>query len=281
MAPSTSPRTGQAKLRAKLAAGEAIGALWLSLGSTAAAEVMTYCGPDAAVFDLQHGLWSRQALESAISIVANRTIPLVRTLSARAEDIAVALEAGAAGVIVPMVEDAATARAAVAATRYPPEGIRSAGGVRPLMDFSAHFAAVSKDAPFVAVMIETRAGMEAASEIAAVDGIDLVFVGTGDLAMSLSLFPTLGEAHETAVGTIISKVRAAGSAAGAFSINESVGAKWRALGAQLTILACDTDALQKTAADTLGDFRKAPAPALKAAQKPKTPRKTTARKSRT
>lgn len=280
MARSTSPRTGQAELRAKLAGGEAIGALWLSLGSTAAAEVMTHSGPDATVFDLQHGLWSREALESAVAIVASRTIPLVRTLSAKAEDIAVALEAGAAGVIVPMVESADMARAAVAATRYPPHGIRSAGGVRPLMDFGTHFEAVSKDPPFVAVMIETRAGMDAVSEIAAVEGVDLVFVGTGDLAMSLGLFPTLGEAHETAVGTILAKARAAGSTAGAFSINETVGAKWRALGAQLTVLACDTEVLQRVGAEALADFRAAPAPTLKAAPKPKAPRKTTARKPR-
>jgi 2-keto-3-deoxy-L-rhamnonate aldolase RhmA len=262
MKPAKTNRTGPAELRARLKAGDAIGALWLALGSPAAAEAMAHSGPDATVFDLQHGLWTRDRLESAVAAVAPKTIPLVRTLSSRPEDIAVALEAGASGVIVPMVDDAETARAAVAATRYPPHGIRSAGGVRPLFDFATHFAADQKDPPFVAVMIETVAGMEATAEIAAVDGVDLVFVGTGDLAMSLGVFPNVGESHTRAVAKILADARAAGCAAGAFSINETVGARWRALGAQFTILACDAEALRATAADALAQFRDAPRPNL-------------------
>ncbi|MGX1309208.1 2-keto-3-deoxy-L-rhamnonate aldolase RhmA [Amorphus suaedae] len=254
--------TAAAGLRARLDAGDPIGAVWLALGSPAAAEAMTHSRPDAAVFDLQHGLWTRDRLESAIIAVSPRTIPLVRTLSSRTEDIAVALEAGAAGVIVPMVDDVETARAAVAATRYPPHGIRSAGGIRPLFDFPAHFAADQKDPPFVGVMIETVAGLEAAAEIAAVDGVDLIFIGTGDLALSLGEFPNVGARHTEAVAKILSDARSAECAGGAFSINETVGAKWRALGAQFTILASDAEALRLATTDALAQFRKAPRPKL-------------------
>lgn len=261
MAKKTSGSSKSAQLRTRLKAGEAIGSVWLALGSPAVAEVMTHCGPDAAVFDLQHGLWNRERLESGVALVSSRTIPLVRTLSARPEDIAVGLEAGAAGVIVPMVETAETARAAIAATRYPPHGIRSAGGVRPLMDFAAHFEAERKDPPVVGVMIETAAGMEAAKEIAAVDGVDFVFVGTGDLAVSLGLFPKIDERHAEAVGRILSDARSEGCAAGAFSIDERVGAKWRGLGAQFTVLACDSEVLRARTADELAAFRTANPPA--------------------
>ncbi|MDQ0313861.1 HpcH/HpaI aldolase family protein [Amorphus orientalis] len=254
--------SASAQLRARLSSGEAIGAVWLCLGSPAAAEAMAHPGPDVAVFDLQHGLWTRTGLEAAMAGVAGKTIPLVRTLSDRPEDIAAALEAGAAGVIVPLVESAETARAVVAATRYPPDGIRSAGGVRPLLDFPATFASLQKDPPFVAVMIETAAGKDAVAEIAAVEGVDLVFVGTGDLALSLGLFPKIDDRHTQAVGEILAGARKAGCAAGAFSIDESVGAKWRALGAQFTVLACDSEVLRARTAETVAKFQDAPPPSL-------------------
>lgn len=245
---------GAARLRARLAAGGPLGAMWLSLGSPAVAECMADCRPDAVVFDLQHGLWTRERLEAGIAAVRQRAVPLVRTLSARPEDIAVALEAGAAGVVVPMIEGGEAAAAAVAATRYPPDGLRSGGGVRPLLDFAGHVAAWRAAPPFVAAMIETAAGLEAAAGIAAARGLDMVFVGTGDLALSLGTFPEFGPDHEAAVERIIAAAQAAGRPAGVFTLNETAGAAWRARGARLTVLACDNEAVRLAAAGAQSQF---------------------------
>ena len=96
-----------------------------------------------------------------------------------------ALDLGAQGVIVPMVESAEEAAAAVAACRYAPEGIRSFGALR----------AGAGERPLCLVMIETRAGLEHAAEIAATPGLDGIYVGPSDLALSLGLQPTLRLEH--------------------------------------------------------------------------------------
>jgi len=237
---------GQAGLRQRLSAGGAVGAVWLSLGSPAAAECMAVARPDVAVFDLQHGFWSRESLEAGIAAVRPYTIPLARTMSEKPEHIGPALEAGAAGVIVPLIESAEMARAAVSASRFPPHGERSGGGVRPLYDLPAYIAEERKNPPFVALMIETAKGLDAAAEICATEGIDMIFVGTGDLALSLGTFPAFDDTHTAAVQTIIDAAKAAGRSAGVFTGSEAAGPQWRARGAQMTILAADNEALRLT-----------------------------------
>ena len=80
------------------------------------------------IIDLQHGLWDRASLENAIGLIAGKTVPLVRVAENTPHAIGTALDAGALGVIVPLVETPAEAEAAVAAAKYPPLGRRSGGG---------------------------------------------------------------------------------------------------------------------------------------------------------
>ena len=174
-------------LRRRLAKGDCIGAVWLSLGSVALCELAALSRPDAIVIDMQHGLWDRLSLEAAIGVTPSSVPVLVRVGENTAAAIGQALDAGAEGVIVPLVESAEAARAAVAAARYPPKGTRSGGGIRPLAHFPDYVAAAG--ALVVAVMIETRLGLRHARAIAAVPGVDMVFIGTGDLALSIGAFP--------------------------------------------------------------------------------------------
>ena len=120
--------------------GGTVGMVWLSLGSTAVAELAADAGPDAVVFDLQHGLWQRRSLHEAIGIVRPKATPLARVADHSTTAIGEALDAGALGVIVQLVETAEQAKAAVLAAKYPPDGVRSGGGVRPLMDFKSYGA---------------------------------------------------------------------------------------------------------------------------------------------
>lgn len=167
-----------------LGPGKQIRMVWLALGNVALAEIASHSGPDAIVLDLQHGLWDRNTLEAAVGI-ANARIPVIaRVADLSTTAIATALDAGAGAVLAPMVETADDARRVVAAGRYPPLGRRSAGGVRPLM----HGLDAMREADrhiALGALIETRRGVENAAAICAVPGLHFIFIGTGDLALSL------------------------------------------------------------------------------------------------
>src|SRR6478736_3609871 len=162
-------------LRYRLDKGETLGVVWLSLGSVALCEIAVRSRPDAVVLDAQHGLWERQSMEQAIGIVPSDIPVLVRVSENTPMAIGQALDAGAEGVIVPLVETAKQARKAVEASRYPPHGARSGGGIRPLGDFVDYVHACERGIVTV-VMIETERGVKNAREIAAVEGVDMVFI---------------------------------------------------------------------------------------------------------
>ncbi len=148
---STSSRLS---LKQRVAAGEALGAFWLSLGSATIAELAIPSRPDLMVIDLQHGLWERRELEHAVGLVRQSMPVIARVAENSAFAIGSALDAGVNGVLVPMVETAEQAQAAVAAARFPPRGIRSGGGVRPLAMGFANYLAQADDL-FVGIMVET------------------------------------------------------------------------------------------------------------------------------
>ncbi len=203
-------------LKARLKSGPAIGCHWLSLGSPALAELAADASPDAIVIDTQHGLWDRSSLEAAIGAVAGRVPVLVRVADQSDYAIGSALDAGAYGVIAPMVNTAAECAKVVSATQYPPVGHRSGGGARTSADFAAYRAAAQH--LVASVMIETAAAVEAAEAIAATPGLDMIFIGPGDL--SLSLESSQGEARfEAAVARVMAAGRAAGVPVGIFTGN--------------------------------------------------------------
>ncbi len=195
----------------RLRAGQAIGCVWLSLGSVALAEIAAEYAPGAIVFDAQHGLWDKTTLHAAIGVAASTSTPLVRVGANIASCIGEALDSGAHGVIVPLVDSAAEAAAAVRSAHYPPRGNRSGGGVRPLANFSAYRAACATQT-LVAVMIETQAGLDNTAAIAATPGVDMVFIGPGDLGMAV------GEAAlEPAINSILATCRAQRMPCGIFT----------------------------------------------------------------
>jgi len=251
-------------LRERIAGGEKLGCLWLALGSPSIAELAADSGVDALVFDLQHGLWERQALEAAIGMTRHKASPLVRVARNAPLEIGAALDAGAVGVIVPLVETAAEARRAVDAARFPPQGSRSGGGVRPLTDFK-NYVATANDGVLVSVMIETKLGLENAAEIAAVPGLDMVFIGTGDLALSIGCFPDNGPVHEAAIETIAAACRAAGTACGIFTIYSTMALERRRQGFQFAVLGEDANLLGNAFKTTSGRFLPAPAAPLEGA----------------
>jgi 4-hydroxy-2-oxoheptanedioate aldolase len=173
-------------LRSKLESGGPAVGLWASIPSSLTAEAAALAGPDYVAVDQQHGAIDPATLTAMLQAIAGAgTTPLVRVARNDPFWIGQALDLGAAGVIVPMVESGEEAAAAVAACRYAPEGIRSFGALR----------AGAGERPLCLVMIETRTGLERAAEIAATPGLDGIYIGPSDLALSLGLQPTIRLEH--------------------------------------------------------------------------------------
>ena len=185
------------------AGGPAIG-LWASIPSALTAEAAALAGADYVVADQQHGALDPGTLMAMLQAIAGGgSVGLVRVARNEPFPIGQALDLGAAGVIVPMVESGEEAARAVAACRYAPDGVRSFGALR----------AGAGDRPLCLVMIETRAGLEAAEEIAATPGLDGIYAGPSDLALSLGLQPTIRLEHPPVLEAL-ETVRAACAAAG-------------------------------------------------------------------
>jgi 2-keto-3-deoxy-L-rhamnonate aldolase RhmA/NAD(P)-dependent dehydrogenase (short-subunit alcohol dehydrogenase family) len=227
----------------RLASGGAVGSLWVGLGSVAAAEVMAEGRPDAMIFDMQHGLWDRRSLYHGFAAVRAKTEPVVRVAANDPAAIGDALDLGAVGVIVPLIESAEEARAAVAAAKYPPEGRRSAGGVRTMLDFTPYAKAANRQT-LLSVMIETEKGLKSAAAIAAVPGVDLIFIGPSDLSLSLGVFPDLGAKHEQALHAILAACRKAGKPCGLFTFHSTNALDRLRQGFQWMVLGNDQDFLQ-------------------------------------
>lgn len=162
-----------------------LAALWMMMGSATVIELAGGAGADAIVIDAQHGLWDRASLESAVGAVAPGISALVRVAENTALAIGQALDTGAEGVIVPLVEDSAQAARAAAAARFPPQGTRSGGGVRPLASGFLDYCTIANERSVLGLMIETVRGVDNAAAIARTPGVDFVLIGTGDLALSL------------------------------------------------------------------------------------------------
>ncbi len=177
-------------LREKFAAGEpAIGG-WLAIPSSVSAEVMATAGLDYVCIDLQHGLHDySDAVPMLQALSLGGCTPTVRVPWNEPGIIGKVLDAGAMAVIVPMVNSRAECEAAVRASRYAPEGARSFGPVRVSAVEGADYATEANAHVTCIPMIETREAVESIDEILSVPGVEAIYVGPADLAISLGHAP--------------------------------------------------------------------------------------------
>ncbi len=163
---------------------------WLTVPSSFSAEVFASAGFDWLNIDMQHGLIDYQCAVGMLQAISTTaTVPLVRVPWNEPGSIMKALDAGAYGVIIPMVNSRAEAEAAVAACRYPPRGIRSYGPVRAVYYGGRDYFAHADQEVCCIVMVETKQALDSLDEILSVPGIDAVYVGPADLSVSLGLPP--------------------------------------------------------------------------------------------
>ncbi|MGU3644187.1 HpcH/HpaI aldolase family protein [Microbacterium sp. C23T] len=229
--------------------------IWVCTGSPLVAEICAGSGLDWVLIDMEH---SPNGLESVLAqlqaVAASPITPVVRVPIGDVVTIKQVLDLGAQNLLVPMVSSKTDAEAAVAAVRYPPRGTRGVGSALArsarwnrvdgyLQDADAHVS--------LFVQIETTAGVEAAAEIAAVDGVDGVFVGPSDLAASMGV---LGQqTHPDVVSAVrrtFDAVRAAGKPVGVNAFDPATadayleaGASFVLVGADVALLARGSEAL--------------------------------------
>jgi 4-hydroxy-2-oxoheptanedioate aldolase len=235
---------------------------WCSIPSAFSAELMGRCGFDWVCIDTQHGLIGYDQMAGMLQALSITGTPaLVRVPWNTPDHIMKALDAGAQGVIVPMVSTADDARSIVATVKYPPIGTRSWGPIRAALDVPDYSAATANASTAVIVMIETREGVENLDEILSVPGVDAVYVGPMDLALAHGITPSLKVSdaeHQALIETILDACKRHGVIAGIHCDEIGTVCRWWELGYQMCTLSSDAGLLRAAATEALAAAAKHP-----------------------
>jgi 4-hydroxy-2-oxoheptanedioate aldolase len=191
---------------------------WLAVPNAFSAEVMAHQGWDTLTIDLQHGVIDYQAMVGMLQAISSTpTVPVVRVPWLEPGIIMKTLDAGAYGVICPMVNTREDAQRFVAYTHYAPKGTRSFGPVRALLYGGADYPAHANDTIVRFAMIETRQALDNLDSILSVEGLDAVYIGPSDLSLSLGCRPVFDDVDPPvaqAIAHILERARAHGVQAG-------------------------------------------------------------------
>ena len=248
-------------LREIWARGEAVVNGWLSIPSSFAAEVMAHQGFDSLVVDMQHGVIDYDtAIPLLQAISTTPVIPLARVPWNDPARLMKILDAGAYGIICPMVNTPEEADALVRACKYPPRGYRSWGPVRASIYAGGTDYATRANAELVVMpMIETAEAVKNLDAILKVPGIDAVYVGPSDLALSLGATPKLDHDHPDVVAAqrkIVATCKKHGVFAGIHNATSAYALRMIGEGYQFVTLASDSRFLAMKAAEEVGAMRK-------------------------
>jgi 4-hydroxy-2-oxoheptanedioate aldolase len=176
---------------------------WCAIPHPVAAEFMAHCGWDSLTIDLQHGLVDYQAAVGMLQAIGTTaTIPLARVPWREAGIVMKLLDAGALGIICPMINDRAQAEEFVSYCRYAPEGQRSFGPTRALLAHGADYGAAANAQILALAMIETVQALDNLESILATPGLDGVYIGPADLALSMGYTPRLDPTEPAVVREI-------------------------------------------------------------------------------
>lgn len=229
--------------------------LWLGLANPYTAELLAGAGFDWLLIDGEHAPNELQnTLAQLQAIAPYKSQPIVRPPWNDPVRIKQILDLGVQTLLVPMVQTAEEARLAVAATRYPPEGIRGVGSAlarASRWNRVGNYLHAANNEICVLVQIETKKGLDNLAEILAVDGVDGVFIGPADLSADLGFIGNPGHPEvQAAITHAISLIKSAGKAPGILMTNEALARQYLALGALFVAVGVDTTLLAQ-AADAL------------------------------
>ncbi len=231
---------------------------WLHIPSTWSAEIMAHQGWDSLVIDMQHGMMGMEtAIQMLQAISTTDTVPMARVNWNTPGEIMRLLDAGAYGIVCPMIETRAQCEAFVGACRFPPLGYRSLGPTRARLYAGADYAEHANDTVITFAMIETQAGFDNRDEIMRVPGLDGVFVGIGDLRLSMTGQAGFArdDAVDAALAEILASARARGIKAGLFAADTDYALEMLRRGYDFVTVMTETTILSGAAASIVETVR--------------------------
>lgn len=236
---------------------------WLSTSSPFVAEIMAAQGYDSLTIDCQHGLVAYEAATTMLQAMrASGVVPMMRVPWLDPGDIMKALDAGAYGIICPMVNSRAEAARLVSYMRYPPHGVRSFGPTRALFAAGADYGQHADSEVVGFAMIETAEAMANLDEIVTTPGLDGVYIGPADLALGLTgrKYPTGFDRQEpelvAAIQLVLAKAKAAGIRAGLHCGTSAYAARAVNWGFDLVTISNDVRLLAGAAQQSVSEARK-------------------------
>jgi 4-hydroxy-2-oxoheptanedioate aldolase len=247
------------QLKRNLAAGKVQTGCWVSLASHASAEICASAGFDWILIDMEHApndlpqvhhqLHAAAAYPASVLVRApwNDTVLIKRLL-----------DIGVQSLLLPYVQNEAEARRAVAAVRYPPQGVRGVSANSRANRFGRvkDYFARAHDETCLLLQIETRAAIGEIEKMAAIDGVDGLFIGPQDLAADLGHLGNPGHPEvQAAIGEAIGRIERTGKAPGLLNYNETEAKRWIEQGAQFVAVTSDQFLLARETAAVAARFR--------------------------
>jgi 4-hydroxy-2-oxoheptanedioate aldolase len=238
---------------------------WLAIANSFSAETMAHQGWDSLTVDLQHGVVDYAAMVTMLQAVSTtETVPVVRVPWLEPGVLMKALDAGAYGVICPMVNTRVDAQNLVAWTHYAPRGTRSFGPVRALLYGGADYPQHANDTIVTLAMIETAQALDNLDDILSVEGLDAIYIGPSDLSLSLGCTPTLDDVEPKAaeaIEHILARARAHGVVAGIHNASPESALKRIARGFQFVTVSSDARLMAAGAQQVIAKMRSRQGPA--------------------
>lgn len=237
---------------------------WLAIANSYSAETMAHQGWDSLTIDLQHGVVDYQAMIPMLQAISTTpTVPIVRVPWLEPGIVMKTLDAGAYGVICPMVNSRVDAQNLVAWTHYAPRGTRSFGPVRALLYGGADYPQQADDTIVAFAMIETAQALDNLDDILSVEGLDAVYIGPSDLSLSLGCAPVLDDVDPKAaeaIDHILERALAHGVVAGIHNAGPEAALKRIAKGFRFVTVGSDARLMATGAQQVVAKMRATPAP---------------------
>ena len=232
---------------------------WLAIPNSFSAETMAHQGWDTLTIDLQHGVIDYQAMVGMLQAISTTaTVPIVRVPWLEPGIIMKTLDAGAYGVICPMVNTREEAQRFVACTSYAPRGTRSFGPVRALLYGGADYPAQANDTIVRFAMIETAQALDNLDAILTVEGLDAIYIGPSDLSLALGCKPTFDDVDPKvaqAIDHIVARAKVHGVQAGIHNGRSDVAKARIAKGFRFVTVSSDARLLAAGSQQLLGEMR--------------------------
>ncbi|RMD63222.1 MAG: 2,4-dihydroxyhept-2-ene-1,7-dioic acid aldolase [Alphaproteobacteria bacterium] len=233
---------------------------WLSIPSSISAETMAHQDWDSLTIDMQHGVIDYQVAVTMLQAISTTDVmPMARVPWLDPGYIMRMLDAGAYGIICPMINTRAEAEAFVGACRYAPQGYRSFAPLRALMYAGPDYPERANDTVLAFAMIETRTALDNLDDILSVPGLDGIYIGPSDLGLSLGGAPKLDQTDShilAAIETILAAAQRHGIIPGIHCLTPAYARRMVDLGFRLVTISSDNGLLARITADSVAEVRR-------------------------